>query len=365
MSIDSLSLISFRNHNSNYFEFSKGVTVIWGENGSGKTSVLEAIHLLTSGKSFKTNKKTQLIKENKKNALLKAVFSKKKVKNIIAAQVEKNNSKIKVNGKQVTNRKDLIGKNNVVVLSPEEQPITKGAPLQRRQFIDKMFSVSNKKYINSLQEFNRALRQRNAVLQNIRENKEKANQLPSWNNLLSDKAEKLWGERVYYIKEFKNLFHSTVEQYDKTLDIKVLDTIQEKKKGEILEILNKREKNDIISGRTSYGPHKDDISFFWEGKNLRDYGSQGEHKLTLFLLKVSEMLFLKKHTGLYPILLLDDLFAKLDLERSKKIVAMLSLFSDEESKRAQTIITTTDILNVENSGLLEKYNNSKTIKLQR
>ena len=77
------------------------------------------------------------------------------------------------------------------------------------------------------------------------------------------------------------------------------------------------------------------------------------------------MLFLKKHTGLYPILLLDDLFAKLDLERSKKIVAMLSLFSDEESKRAQTIITTTDILNVENSGLLEKYDNSKTIKLQR
>ena len=77
------------------------------------------------------------------------------------------------------------------------------------------------------------------------------------------------------------------------------------------------------------------------------------------------MIFLKKYTGLYPILLLDDLFAKLDLERSKKIVEMLSLFSHEESKKAQTIITTTDILNVENSGLLEKYSNSKTIKLQR
>ena len=340
--------------------------MIWGENGSGKTSVLEAIHLLTYGKSFKTHKQTQLIKEDKKNALLKAVFLKKKVKNIIAARVEKNNSKIKVNGKQVLNRKELIGQNNVVVLSPEEQPITKGAPLQRRQFVDKMFSVSNKKYINTLQEYNRALRQRNAVLQNIKEDRSKINQLPSWNSLLSNKAEKLWRERGNYLERFKRLFLSTVEQYDKTLDIKISYKVpEENKKIEILETLNKREKTDIIRGRTSFGPHKDDISFIWEGKNLREYGSQGEHKLTLFLLKVSEMLFLKKHTGVYPILLLDDLFAKLDLERSKKIVAMLSMFSDEEFKKAQTIITTTDILNVENSGLLEKYDNSKTIKLQR
>lgn len=366
MSIDSLSLTSFRNHNNTYFEFSEGVTVIWGENGSGKTSVLEAIHLLTYGKSFKTHKQTQLIKEDKKNALLKAVFLQKKVKNTIAAQVEKNNSKIKVNGKQVLNRKELIGQNNVVVLSPEEQPITKGAPLQRRQFVDKMFSVSNKKYINTLQEYNRALRQRNAVLQNIKEDRSKINQLPSWNSLLSKKAEKLWKERGNYLERFKRFFLSTVEQYDKTLDIKIsYKTPTENNNVEILETLNKREKTDIIRGRTSYGPHKDDISFIWEGKNLREYGSQGEHKLTLFLLKVSEMLFLKKHTGVYPILLLDDLFAKLDLERSKKIVAMLSMFSDEEFKKAQTIITTTDILNVENSGLLEKYDNSKTIKLQR
>ena len=366
MSIDSLSLISFRNHNNTYFEFSEGVTVIWGENGSGKTSVLEAIHLLTYGKSFKTHKQTHLIKEDKKNALLKAVFLQKKVKNTITAQVEKNKSKIKVNGKQVFNRKELIGQNNVVVLSPEEQPITKGAPLQRRQFVDKMFSVSNKKYINTLQEYNRALRQRNAVLQNIKEERSKINQLPSWNSLLSNKAEKLWKERGYYIERFKKFFLSTVEQYDKTLNVKVsYKTPTENNYIEILETLNKREKTDIIRGRTSYGPHKDDISFIWEGKNLREYGSQGEHKLTLFLLKVSEMLFLKKHTGGYPILLLDDLFAKLDLERSKKIVAMLSMFSDEEFKKTQTIITTTDILNVENSGLLEKYNNSKTIKLQR
>ena len=340
--------------------------MIWGENGSGKTSVLEAIHLLTYGKSFKTHKQTQLIKEDKKKALLKAVFLQKKVKNIIAAQVEKNNSKIKVNGKQVFNRKELIGRNNVVVLSPEEQPITKGAPLQRRQFVDKMFSVSNKKYINTLQEYNRALRQRNAVLQNIKEDRSKIKQLSSWNNLLSRKAEKLWKERGNYLERFKGFFLSTVEQYDKTLDIKIsYKTPVENNNVEILETLKKREKTDIIRGRTSYGPHQDDISFIWKGKNLREYGSQGEHKLTLFLLKVSEMLFLKKHTGVYPILLLDDLFAKLDLERSKKIVAMLSMFSNEDFKKAQTIITTTDILNVENSGLLEKYDNSKTIKLQR
>ena len=129
--------------------------------------------------------------------------------------------------------------------------------------------------------------------------------------------------------------------------------------------MKQNEEKDIKRGRTSIGPHLDDIIFLWENKNIRDYGSQGEHKLVLFLLKVSEMLFLKEETGFFPILLLDDLFAKVDLERSKKIVSMLNNINLNQKTKTQTIITTTDILNVENSGLLKDYKNTKTIKLER
>ena len=150
MGIVSLSVVSLRNHNEEHFNFSKGVTVIWGENGSGKTTILEGIHLLTYGKSFKTYKQSQLIQQGRKTAIIKGVFFKNKKKDVLAAQIEKTNQRrIKLNGKNILNRKDLIGRNNVVVLSPEEKTITKGAPLQRRQFIDKMFSISNLQYIET------------------------------------------------------------------------------------------------------------------------------------------------------------------------------------------------------------------------
>ena len=346
--------------------FSEGVTVIWGENGSGKTTVLEGIHLLTYGKSFKTHKQNQLIQQGKKIAIVKGVFLKNQRKDVVAAQIEKTNQKkIKLNGKNILNRKDLIGRNNVVVLSPEEQPITKGSPLKRRQFVDKMLSISNPQYIETLQLYNKALKQRNAVLVQIKEDKKRKDQLEYWNSQVSTYAESLWKKRLKKIKTFNKTFLSVVKQYDEEIDLKLKYETITKNKNEILKLLKNNEKKDIKRGRTSIGPHLDDFTLLWDNKNIRLYGSQGEHKLSLFLLKVSEMLFLEEQTGVFPILLLDDLFAKIDLERSIKIVSMLNRIGSKQKIKAQTIITTTDILNVEKSGLLEEYKNTKTIMLER
>ena len=340
--------------------------MIWGENGSGKTTVLEGIHLLTYGKSFKTHKQNQLIQQGKKTAIVKGVFLKNQRKDVVAAQIEKTNQKkIKLNGKNILNRKDLIGRNNVVVLSPEEQPITKGAPLQRRQFVDKMFSISNSQYIETLQLYNKVLKQRNAVLAQIKEDKKRNDQLEYWNSQVSTYAESLWKKRLKKIKRFNKTFISVVKEYDEKIDLKLKYKKKTKDKNEILKLLENNEKNDIKRGRTSIGPHLDDFALLWDNKNIRLYGSQGEHKLSLFLLKVSEMLFLEEQTGVFPILLLDDLFAKIDLERSIKIVSMLNRIGSKQKIKAQTIITTTDILNVEKSGLLKEYKNTKTIMLER
>lgn len=366
MGIVSLSVVSLRNHKQEQFIFSEGVTVIWGDNGSGKTTVLEGIHLLTYGKSFKTHKQNQLIQQGKKTAIIKGVFLKNQREDVVAAQIEKTNRrKIKLNGKNILNRKDLIGRNNVVVLSPEEQPITKGSPLQRRQFIDKMFSISNSQYIETLQLYNRALKQRNAVLIEIKENRQNRDQLEYWNSQVSIYAENLWEKRTEKMKQFNKIFLSVIKKYDKEINLILKYNIKTKTKDEILKALKKNEQNDIKRGRTSTGPHLDDLLLLWNNKNIRIYGSQGEHKLSLFLLKVSEMLFLKEQTGFFPTLLLDDLFAKIDLERSIKIVSILNKIGLKQKVKAQTIITTTDILNVEKSGLLEEYKDTKTIKLER
>ena len=130
--------------------------MIWGENGSGKTSLLEAIYILSLGKSFKTHKQASIIKKGHTNYIVKGTFSSGKILNNVAIQTNLKNKKvIKVNGKTIKNRKEIIGKNNVVVLSPEDQIVTKGGPKERRLFFDRLFSIVNIDYLNTLQEFNR------------------------------------------------------------------------------------------------------------------------------------------------------------------------------------------------------------------
>ena len=139
--------------------------MIWGENGSGKTAVLEAIHTLSFGKSFRTHTQRSLIRNGESSFVVKGVFSLRGSRDEIAAQVNKHSrQQLKLNGKSLSGRTEIIGRNNVVVLSPEEQPITKGPPVKRRQFIDKMFSVSMVDYVNTLKKYSRVLKQRNAAL---------------------------------------------------------------------------------------------------------------------------------------------------------------------------------------------------------
>ena len=119
----------------------------------------------------------------------------------------------------------------------------------------------------------------------------------------------------------------------------------------------------MLLGRTSKGPHRDNISILWGKDNIRECGSQGEHKIALILLKLAEINLIKSKTGEYPIVLLDDVFAKLDLKRSKKLVSYLNSINTISKNPAQTIITTTDILNIEKSGLILETQGIKTHKL--
>ena len=337
--------------------------MIWGENGSGKTSLLEAIYILSLGKSFKTHKHSSIIKKGHSSYVLKGDFSYGEITNSIVIQTNKNSKKIiKVNGKTIKNRKEIIGKNNVVVLSPEDQVITKGGPKERRLFFDRLFSIIDIDYLNTLQEFNRALKQRNALIFNSKQSEEESF-LP-WDEKLSISAIKLWVIRnKCFIDYFKTL-NKVVSEYQKDLILNVLYIGKTYTKEKFEKKLKQTRERDCLLGTTSYGPHRDNIKILWSGKDIREHGSQGEHKISLILLKLAEINLIRQKTGKHPTILLDDVFAKLDLNRSKKLVSYLNAIKTEEKEPIQTIITTTDVLNVEQSGLILNNKDVKTHKLE-
>ena len=362
MAISKLSVFSFRNHEKKEIVFSEGITVIWGENGSGKTSLLEAIYILSLGKSFKTHKQSTIIKQGCSNYIIKGDFSSNNLKNNIAIQADiKNKKTIKINGKETKNRKELIGRNNVVILSPEDQIITKGGPKERRNFFDRLFSIINKDYLDTLQKFNRALKQRNALLNSNKNFKEE--HCAPWEEKLSTFATKLWEKRRKCFYEYTKSLDNVVLHYHKDLTLSVFYNEKNYEKDEYKKLLKKTRERDFFLGITSKGPHRDNINVFWGDKNIRDCGSQGEHKIALILLKLAEINLIKQKTGEYPIILLDDVFAKLDLVRSEKLVSYLNSIKNEEKKPVQTIITTTDIVNVEKSGLILDVLGVETHKL--
>ena len=340
--------------------------MIWGENGSGKTSVLEAIHTLSLGKSFRTHRQKTLIKNGEDGFLIRGHFLSKKKENIIATQlIKKGSQQTKINGKKITTRKNLIGKNNVVLLSPEEQSITKGGPLERRKFFDKLFSVTNFYYMDVLQKYNRALKQRNAALLGVAAKQGSKEVFVGWDEKLSEYGSKLWKNRLSLMGDFRSEVKSAVNRYQDeiTLDLEYNQTgISDKK---YIEKLLKNRDKDIKYKTTTFGPHRDSVFVTLNNKDLRSFGSQGEHKIALVILKIAEVLFIKNKTGEYPMLLLDDVFSKLDLTRSKKLVRLINNLEIDSEDQLQTIVTTTDIIDIKNSGMFDLDRETITHHLKR
>ena len=366
MEINNLKMISFRNHKKTNISFDPGLTIIWGKNGSGKTSILEAIHSLSFGKSFRTNNKSDLIKNGEENFYLKGDFkSKNNSKNTVSlSQDIKGNKKITINQKTIKKRKELFGLNNVVVFSPEEEEITKGSPLIRRNYFDKVFSICSSKYLEKLLSYNKLIKQRNILLKTEKNLEKKEKELDIWDKPLSINGVELWLHRDKKINQFSQFFSEVVERFDKNLLLDINYKLKNQTKEDYLKVLKKSRADDISRGYTSCGPHRDDILFNWDKKKIKNHGSQGEHKLFLALLKISEHLFISQKTEKTPIFLIDDMFANLDKERSKKLLHFVETFKNKNEKKSQTIITTTNIVNIKENGFFSEYENIKKHHLE-
>lgn len=344
MKLKKLKLKNFRLHKNSSLNFSDSLNYIIGGNGQGKTTLLEAVYYLSTTKSLITNTDSEAVKfEEEEFEILGEFEEKVKEKVRVFFSKEFGKKSIFLNDKQIYRYSSVIGKFPVVTLTQSDHYITLGSPSERRKFVDSVISQSSSTYLNILLDYHKTLRQRSSLLSRIKENPNGnyISQLDAW----TDNLMQLGTEIVKHRLEFVNNFNSYIEEsYRKVMGEKEKPNIKycfygtDKKdeiKDKFKEELTLRRKDELRRASNLVGPHRDDFVFELNDKELRKYGSQGQHKTFQISLRFGEFFYLKDKLGKAPLFLMDDIFGELDSFRAKKI-------SEYLKEVGQAFITMTD-----------------------
>lgn len=355
MILKKIKMINFRNYSKFEYEFNDSINILTGDNGTGKTSILEAIYIMSISKSFRTNSFTDIV-NNKEDYL--QIFGEFKNNNDYEVNINYTRSdgkKIFLNGHDLKKKTELIGKIPVIMLSPSDQRITEGPNSLRKDFINQILCQVNKNYLANLLTHNKLLKRRNSLLKNYKKKNKQNYDLyfETIDEQLAGCTKYLLQERKSFIVEFNKRL---IDNFDKIthLDASIriehnskIDSKQEKFDKYFKNLMTSKFSSDLERGYTGYGIHRDKIHIYLNGSNIRDVGSQGEHKVSLIALKISEGDFIKDKIHNRLIYLLDDLFSLLDKEHCVKIIKELS---DEN----QVFISTTDLNNIDQNSLADK-----------
>jgi len=312
-------------------DFTNGINLIYGKNGVGKTSILEAIHTLSISKSFRSGYRQNIQKTKTEFMSIVGDLSGKQT-NKIAYRKNGEEYKIKINNTKVRKVSELIGKFPSIVLSPEDTDIVSGGNNARLTYINKILSISSKEYLKTLSHYNKIIKIRNKCLVNNKH----YNEIVIWDEQLSPLAIKIWKHREQFFNEFNNEFQSLWAKIMPTINatVQYKNPVKDDQKKLITRLFERVDK-DKLRGQTGAGPHKDSVNFFFGDIDIKNQASQGEKKFFLVVLKIAEAKYIHQKTNQKPVLLLDDLFAKLDRSRGKKILQLIN-------NKYQTFITTTD-----------------------
>ena len=346
MWIKKIELKNYRNYDSLKLEFSENLNIIIGDNAQGKTNLLESIYVLAVTKSFLSIKDKGLIKFNNDFSLIKGLLKSKNGSKELNIKFNKNGKFVRANGKDIKKLSDYVSIMNVVIFSSDNIRIFKDSPSSRRKYFDIQISQINKKYLRCLSDYNIILRQRNEFLKIINTSKKSdIDYFSIINNQYADLAISIFKYRNEYIKNINKylndmFYYITGNEglklcYSSNIDNGDNDSLKEI----LIEKLDKSFNNDVQYKMTFIGPNRDDFYFNLNDKNLSLYGSQGQIRSAVLALKLSEVKLFTDLVGDSPILLLDDMFSELDINKRNNILKYLN-------ENVQTIITTTDIENI-------------------
>ena len=336
MYVKKLKLSGFRNYKSEEFEFLPDTNILYGNNAQGKTNALEALYLFSIGKSFRTQQDRELMNFGESFTKLSVEYEDKVRTNEIEISIRRDRKKqIKINDVPISKMGDLIGKFCVILFSPDELNLTKGSPNARRRFLDIALSQMRPRYYHILRRYNKVLDQRNNLIKKLRfaQNAAAKDTLFVWNEKLSEYGMAIIDYRKQFVEklyEYAKQIHGEISGEEFEIRYKsAFNTIEEFK-----EKLDSNIEREIEQGFTMYGPHRDDIEILTEGKDIKTYGSQGQHRSAVLALKLAQADMVFDDMGEYPVLLLDDIMSELDSVRRAYLVGKI--------KNKQVIITCTD-----------------------
>lgn len=322
MTVQDLTIQNFRSYTKKTFSFSPESTLVVGPNASGKTNILEALFMLATGKSFRAGQDREVIRWGAEFSWVKGKLTETKLELLVTSETKK----YKVNG--VSRRQlDFIGNLRTVLFWPEDLELVTDSPSRRRKYLDSVLIQVDREYRRNLLSYERALRQRNRLLDLINEGKAHRHQLYFWNQLLIGAGGYLTDKRASYI-EFLNTYRLPQITYRILYDKSVISDAR----------LLQYKDEEVAAKATLVGPHRDDMSFEMKQNsefiNLSAFGSRGEQRLAILWLKLAELNFIEVKVSDRPILLLDDIFSELDEEHRALVINLIG--------KQQTIITSAD-----------------------
>lgn len=342
MKIRYIELKNFRNYKKIILDDIKRVNVFIGKNGIGKTSIIEAIYIGSVTKSFRSNYDKNLINtsSNFSKIKIKIEDNSKKRKNL-EMTLSESGKKTKINNKVNTKLSEYLSQYRVILFSPDELKIVKDSPNIRRVYLNIEISQINKDYIKFLNDYNILIKNKNEFLKKLYLN---SNLDDRYLDVLDEKISELGFKICKIREEYFNLINDYINKNfnifkpKDALRVEYTSDFLSKTEDEIKKLLKKNRNKDIINGLSTIGIHRDDFLFNLNGKDAKNFASQGIQKLIVLSLKLSELdIFIEKY-DIYPILLLDDIFSELDKVNRKKVVANLN-------KDIQIFITTTEFGN--------------------
>ena len=340
MKLIALRLFHFRNYGELNQTFSDGVNILYGPNGTGKTNILEAIYYLAITRSFRTKVDRYLIQFQQEMFRIQGVLQNDQGKEFhtTIAYSLREGKRLTIDQQRVSRFTDYIGEIPIVLLCPDDLAISQGSPQQRRRFLDILLSQSSKNYLHHLVEYRRCLKQRNALLQREEPN---LDLIISWEEGLIQHGVPLIQKRreaVHILSDqVKNIYSALSQSGDKAKMIyqsTVPGTSEEELTEKYRQLFSEKRQQELELGITLIGPHRDDMLFLINGKPLRQYASQGEHKTFVVALKMAEYAFLQAQKSQSPILLFDDIFGELDAQRISQMLTYLGSIG-------QVFVTTT------------------------
>ncbi len=325
MEVLSLKLRNFRNFTELELVFEPEGALIHGNNGIGKTNLLEAVSYFAFGKSFRTSTDLDLIKFSKAFFRIEGSFKLKNTIHKFEAAVDKTRKLIKIDGNAIARISELYRYLKVVYFSPDDIFMIGGSPKYRRNFIDQAISQYSFKYIKFLRTYNRILKQRNALLKTTFESSEKR----TWDEQFARNGAELIKLRLKYLEQFiprLTVCYDNINENSETLGIEYkysFPVTGTDIADDILRHLNETEEQEIKQERTLCGPHLDDIDFLIDQHAARKFGSQGQKRSLAIAVRLVQAQLILEEGSEAPIFMFDDVLADLDKKRAKKIMGML------------------------------------------